>query len=197
MPWSVKGRLFTAVSALSATLCLLFVAVWLAGFFGGVFAYYTPAYGRSTDRWSYALTTAREGVRVELTHMYLLNPAYPGDAKSGAHVLRRSSEYAMYESERGYSRGVGGVLLWGSALAENNQAIDYGGVVERGPTHHVIFSPLLAALLAAVLPSSWLASRARARRRRRRGLCARCGYDLRATPDRCPECGWAAPVGDP
>jgi hypothetical protein len=45
------------------------------------------------------------------------------------------------------------------------------------------------ALLFAILPAFQLRAILRSRRRLRTGLCPRCGYDLRATSDRCPECG--------
>jgi len=60
-----------------------------------------------------------------------------------------------------------------------------------GPqTNHVLVVPhwfvVAASLAPLALPAlSW----ARARRRRARGLCAACGYDLRATRQKCPECG--------
>jgi hypothetical protein len=47
----------------------------------------------------------------------------------------------------------------------------------------------LPLLFAAALPL-WVAGRTFTRRRRRdAGLCPACGYDLRASPSRCPECG--------
>jgi hypothetical protein len=55
----------------------------------------------------------------------------------------------------------------------------------------------LPTALASVLPASRLLKVNRERRRRLAGNCPACGYDLRATPERCPECGTAVPAREP
>ena len=60
-------------------------------------------------------------------------------------------------------------------------------------TLRVVAIPLwFIALTTAAAAAACLTPVLRQRRRLKRGQCAACGYDLRATPDQCPECGAVA-----
>jgi hypothetical protein len=61
--------------------------------------------------------------------------------------------------------------------------------------HHYLFYPYLQVIVGVLgIPTLLLGvtmyrGARRIARRRAMGYCIRCGYDLRATPNRCPECG--------
>jgi hypothetical protein len=68
----------------------------------------------------------------------------------------------------------------------------FGTSLWNAPTGHYAFAGAPAWLiwpLTIVVPARWGARQFRRHRRTRRGECLKCGYDLRASTDRCPECG--------
>src|SRR4051795_1981793 len=83
---------------------------------------------------------------------------------------------------------------WDNPLREVNLLglVNFGGGWgDRSLLWNLVVPHWLVAVTAAVPPFVWLLVLRRirrARRRARQGLCPMCGYDLRATPDRCPEC---------
>jgi hypothetical protein len=52
----------------------------------------------------------------------------------------------------------------------------------------------LLAVVTSLVPLRWALVLAIRARRRRRGLCARCGYDVRVSAGLCPECGSPLPL---
>ncbi|HEX3356563.1 MAG TPA: hypothetical protein VHS31_06230 [Tepidisphaeraceae bacterium] len=72
--------------------------------------------------------------------------------------------------------------------------IGFGGT--RGKTGDLLWNLelpywFLCATTVAVplIWARWRWRQGKKRRRQERGECPNCGYDLRATPERCPECG--------
>jgi hypothetical protein len=62
----------------------------------------------------------------------------------------------------------------------------------RGRTdvqHYAVAPAWPAAVALAILPVLWVLQTMRRSRRAQMGRCLTCGYDLRATRERCPECG--------
>ena len=91
--------------------------------------------------------------------------------------LSNPSGYSMGLTVRGY-RGIRGVTSW------------WAYYVKRSPFS--VRLPLMYPIAFFAVASIALLGpigRYRRRKRKKLGLCLRCGYDLRASKDRCPECG--------
>jgi len=84
------------------------------------------------------------------------------------------------------------ILFWQSRHWFKPTVWSYDGPGAIGCTIRI---PHWLLALAFLLPPFWWMTERRRQRRWRLGLCQKCGYDLRASPERCPECGTPITVG--
>lgn len=174
----VKRRLFTIVSAVSLVLCIGMVAawMWMRGWHaeGCQFARYVVS---EEDEASCAVWM--DG---QVGGWATLNFAYHNPDCFGQYLQEGSLAGIRFERESIEPPAFGGY------------AAD-PGAAEGVPLHWELDVPVgYVIVVLLILPGEWMWLLQRDRRRMRRerlGVCVRCGYDLRASKERCPECGTA------
>ena len=125
-----------------------------------------------------------------------LETAAPQTGRSRFRARRRDGTTWRWDEVRPPTRwGVRG--QWGFArLRDGRNILEADGATTYARSILMVPWGVVMAALGAT-PVYWLvlSRRERFRRKRRQaGLCVRCGYDLRASPDRCPECGEPTPA---
>ncbi len=181
-------RLFTLCSASSLLLCVSVVALWILSYFTSVGFTWSDGVRVPTAGYQVAW---RKVLIAERGRAYLMMDRSTGafGAFAGWLPLDRASRGQSLLTPRPES-------LWRRLLGFNYETrMGYPAIasVAIGPPvelTRIWSAPLWAvAVGTGLLPGYVLGSRRTRRNRRRHGLCPSCGYDLRASPDRCPECG--------
>jgi hypothetical protein len=163
-------RLLNLLTGLSLLLCVAVVALWVRGgrqmadTFSGTHVTVRSLFGGVVVAWGHG-----DGVPGYGSDTTAYRVTDPGDAWEGLGALFARS---------------GQDTRWTAAGIHHERRIGSGG------TTLLLFTPSwLLALLFGIPPATWGVRRFR---RRPPGECKVCGYDVRATPDHCPECGTPA-----
>jgi hypothetical protein len=169
----MRGRLFTLCSIVSLLLCVAVVVLWVRS-------------ARTADEWH--RSRGFEQVWISSDRGYLGLHSIAADTSTGGPGDPPKWYWWKNVGATGYYRALPTWAALGVGYhIQTTQSWD-GRV---GHIRHWWTSYLNVCLLSAVLPALWV-TRAVRRRRHGENVCPSCGYDLRATPDRCPECGRAS-----
>ena len=177
----MKRRIFNVLAAMSLVLCVATIALWVRS--GSIEDYIAVrAYTRQVpaDTWRWIKLASSRG---EFTFLIVDGPSPVNGA---------------WSSGTGISNGIGYAPVWRSRFALPSSG-HYGSISNYLGFHRDVTAgwvkcwmfPMWFVTCISGLAVFRVPAIARGFRRSRPGYCSTCGYDLRATPDRCPECGTA------
>jgi hypothetical protein len=189
---SLPRRLFTLLAAGWATIFLFSTAMWLRGC-------------SATDVWASHLYSPSSRVldsrTVESSHGWLFTVRSstlmpPGTTPQWQHPMDSSW---VYEAGPPNIPGRLPPVIGGSFAFRHGPV---SGPATSTPRSFRVLSYsafgvrwVFVTALSSLLPAAWIVLVLHRRRATKPGCCAKCGYDLRASPDRCPECGTVPPRG--
>jgi hypothetical protein len=189
-------KLLNLAAVLSLMLCLATAGVWVRSSY--THDRWTRGFGYVADDGSMRMTTDEAVIAngtVKISRFQRDPPPRMGNRRRPPGVLTAPLQYSQPQ------RGVGSFDTRRPDLRLRGWAgFQFARPVNSPPFYYAdgfgIAFPVWAVTIAfAVVPTLRIPSvwrRARAARWRRTSRCAHCGYDVRATPDRCPECGAVA-----
>jgi len=201
------GRIiYNGAVVLSLLLCLATVGVWVRSYWQVDLTGFEGAIIPHRPQWGGNGVSGRGVLKLEVWRR--LDPtALISSPAQFEHSVHGSEWWSAGDGPNdAYLKSLGGFRLFGFAYVRRE--MDDGQMQPGGETRganpgssaaprmtqtvwNVSVPYSLLAVLFAAAPSVWLIRRPSRRRAHRAGagLCVRCGYDLRATPDQCPECG--------
>jgi hypothetical protein len=155
----------------------LSIVMWIATTTLWVWSYSKPAAGFSRDvktekyaiRWGLTIAAGRGSYWIWWDWAPAASPPKPEYVEWGA---------GTYIASVPWEKSFGG-------FSYSNDYFSWSGERRLG----ILAPSWLFFVVFAILPVARVISIRRANRRIKRGLCRVCSYDLRFTPDRCPECG--------
>ena len=178
----MKRRIFNAMAVVSAVLCVvsIMMSVRSASHFDGVEYEFSPPMDATASVWS-GMHTLIFDLRSDDRP-----PNHPGSWRVTSCAGSRAQENC--EIELGTADDCPGIHFMGF------RASRWRSPNGREFLSFVTIPYMAVSLVGLVLPAPKLRTLRGATSRRRHGKCESCGYDLRATPERCPECGMIPPA---
>ena len=178
----LRRIIFNAMTVLSLLLCVATVGLWVRSYRHRERVGVRWSDERSLGHSNIHLTW--ESSRLGIHHAY----RHSFDRKTFDDVLKLNERWDFGENE--YAE----LLDWRSSV-RNRHGFGFmreSGTITTG-SPDIGWSFMVPfwfpSLIWAVAPLHWLYRRRLTHRLSGKTLCQSCGYDLRATPDRCPECG--------